>query len=131
MSRKVIELVRVGDLVAEVEVDYHDDAGVESPALNLADARKLELVRAALELNDIAAAGKLAQVYRMPRQKRRAVHVDDLTDEEAADYMRGPEDAADALCPNALTAETLRKSRKGEDLFHAANAADLFKKLGI
>lgn len=33
--------------------------------------------------------------------------------------------------PNELTAETIRKARKGEDLFHAKNAADLFKKLDI
>ena len=33
--------------------------------------------------------------------------------------------------PNALTAETIRKSRLGEDLFHASSAADLFRQLGI
>jgi predicted DNA-binding protein len=33
--------------------------------------------------------------------------------------------------PNALTAQTLRKSRKGEDVFHASSASDLFKRLGI
>lgn len=33
--------------------------------------------------------------------------------------------------PNALTAETLRKSDRGEDVFFAANAADLFKQLDI
>ncbi len=33
--------------------------------------------------------------------------------------------------PNALTASTLRKARKGEDVFHASNAAELFEKLGI
>ena len=33
--------------------------------------------------------------------------------------------------PNALTAETLRKSRDGEDVFHASIASDLFKQLGI
>ena len=32
--------------------------------------------------------------------------------------------------PNALTAETLRKSREGEDVFRTANASDLFKQLG-
>ena len=38
---------------------------------------------------------------------------------------------ADSETPNALTAETLRKSREGEDRFHASNASDLFKQLGI
>jgi len=33
--------------------------------------------------------------------------------------------------PNALTADTLRKSDKGEDVFNASSATDLFKKLGI
>ncbi len=33
--------------------------------------------------------------------------------------------------PNALTADTIRKARKGADVFHAAGASDLFKQLGI
>lgn len=33
--------------------------------------------------------------------------------------------------PNALTAETIRKSRLGEDVFQASSPADLFKQLGI
>ena len=38
---------------------------------------------------------------------------------------------ADSETPNALTAETLRKSSEGEDVFHASSASDLFKQLGI
>ena len=38
---------------------------------------------------------------------------------------------ASSETPNALTAETLRKARKGEDVFHASSPADLFKQLGI
>ena len=38
---------------------------------------------------------------------------------------------ADSETPNALTAETLRKSREGEDVFHALSASDLLKQLGI
>ena len=38
---------------------------------------------------------------------------------------------ADSETPNALTADTIRKSRRGEELFHAASASDLFKQLGI
>ncbi|MDZ4379246.1 MAG: hypothetical protein U0973_13985 [Xanthomonadaceae bacterium] len=37
----------------------------------------------------------------------------------------------DNEAPNALTAETIRKARRGEDVLHAASAADLFKQLGI
>ncbi len=33
--------------------------------------------------------------------------------------------------PNALTARTLRKSRDGKDIFHSANASDLFKELAM
>jgi DNA-damage-inducible protein J len=33
--------------------------------------------------------------------------------------------------PNALTAETLRKSERGEDIHHAKDANDLFQQLGI
>ncbi len=38
---------------------------------------------------------------------------------------------ADSETPNALTTETLRKSDRGEDVFDASNAADLFRQLGI
>lgn len=38
---------------------------------------------------------------------------------------------ADSEAPNALTAETLRKSREGQDVFQASDAADLFNQLGI
>jgi hypothetical protein len=37
----------------------------------------------------------------------------------------------DSTTPNALTTKTLLKSDKGEDVFYASNAADLFKQLGI
>jgi len=33
--------------------------------------------------------------------------------------------------PNELTAETLAKSERGEEVFHARDADDLFKQLGI
>jgi len=35
------------------------------------------------------------------------------------------------LTPNALTAETLHKSERGEDVHHAKDADALFKDLGI
>ena len=38
---------------------------------------------------------------------------------------------ADSETANALAADTIRKSRRGEDLFRAASASDLFKRLGI
>ena len=33
--------------------------------------------------------------------------------------------------PNALTRETMEKADRGEDVFHAKDAEDLFKQLGI
>ena len=38
---------------------------------------------------------------------------------------------AESETPNALTAETLRKSGEGEDVFHSSSASGLFKQLGI
>ena len=38
---------------------------------------------------------------------------------------------ADSETPNALTAETIRKSRLGEDVFRVKTATELFEKLGI
>ena len=38
---------------------------------------------------------------------------------------------ADSETPNALTADTIRKSRRGKDLFRAASASDLFKQCGM
>jgi predicted DNA-binding protein len=38
---------------------------------------------------------------------------------------------ADSETPNALTADTIRKARKGEEVFHASSPSDLFKQLGI
>jgi len=38
---------------------------------------------------------------------------------------------ANSETSNALTAETIRKSRLGEDVFQASSPADLFKQLGI
>jgi DNA-damage-inducible protein J len=37
----------------------------------------------------------------------------------------------DVKVPNAVTARTLRKANRGEDLKRSKNAADLFGKLGI
>ena len=40
-------------------------------------------------------------------------------------------DSRDGKTPNKLTADTIRKGRKGEDVFTAADAPSLFKQLGI
>ena len=38
---------------------------------------------------------------------------------------------ADSETPNALTADTIRKSRRGEDAFTATSAVSMFEQLGI
>ena len=38
---------------------------------------------------------------------------------------------ADSETPNVLTADTLRKSIRGEDVLNASSPSDLFKQLGI
>lgn len=38
---------------------------------------------------------------------------------------------AENKTPNALTAETIRKARAGEDVFHSASRDEFFKELGI
>lgn len=37
----------------------------------------------------------------------------------------------DMRIPNALTAKTLKKSERGEDVYQAKDAEDLFRQLGI
>jgi hypothetical protein len=60
------KLLREGDLVAEVSVRLVADAGEWSPALSVADAEKLDEVRAALKARDVARASRLADhVFRL------------------------------------------------------------------
>jgi predicted DNA-binding protein len=40
-------------------------------------------------------------------------------------------DSMGSKTPNKLTADTIRKGRKGEDIFTATDASSLFKQLGI
>jgi hypothetical protein len=59
------ELIHEGGYAAEVEVDLIDSGEGWSPYLSLEDARRVEAVREALRRGDLAAAGKLARVYRL------------------------------------------------------------------
>lgn len=64
-TRRQRELVRENDYAAEVEVDWVNTDDGWSPYLSADDARKLDSVRRALRRGDIAAASKLAKVYRV------------------------------------------------------------------
>jgi hypothetical protein len=65
MTAKHTKLVRQGEYVAEVDVDLIQTDQPWSPYLSLADANKLDEVRAALKRGDVASATKLARVYRL------------------------------------------------------------------
>jgi hypothetical protein len=63
--RRHVKLVHEGDYVAKVEVELLDSGDGWSPYLSLEDAQKLDDVREALRRHDLAAAGKMAQVFRL------------------------------------------------------------------
>ena len=65
-TKSTTKLVREGDLAAEVGVELRADAGDWSPTISIADATKLDEVRAALRSGDIPRALQLAdRVYRL------------------------------------------------------------------
>lgn len=59
------KLVHEGHYVAEVDVDLIETAEGWSPYLSLEDAQKLDDVRQALRRGDLAAAAKLARLYKL------------------------------------------------------------------
>ena len=52
-TKRVVKLVREGDYVAEVLVEYHYEDQSWSPYLSLEDAQKLDAVREALRAADL------------------------------------------------------------------------------
>ena len=62
-SKRHIKFVREGPSAAEVEVDLIEEDDGWSPYLSLADARKLDEVRAALQRGDIETASRRARVF--------------------------------------------------------------------
>jgi hypothetical protein len=65
MNRRATKLIREGEYVAEVEVELSDEPEGWGPYLSLADARKLDEVRAALRRGDLAAAGQIGRIFRL------------------------------------------------------------------
>ncbi len=64
MKKKVrTELVRVGSLLAEVEVTLPETEGGWSPYLSVEDAYRLDAVRDALGSGDVAKAATPGKVY--------------------------------------------------------------------
>ena len=65
MAKTSTKLVREGPYVAEIEVHLTGSDQPWGPYLSLADAKKLDDVRLALQQGDIPSATKLARVYRL------------------------------------------------------------------
>lgn len=65
MNRRTVKLLRVGEYVAEVDVQLDDWPHGWGPYLSLADAQRLDEVRAALQRGDPIAAAQLARVFRL------------------------------------------------------------------
>ena len=63
--RKKTKYVHEGNYVAEVDVELIEDDTGWSPYLAVEDACRLDAVRNALHRGDIAAASKLARVFRL------------------------------------------------------------------
>lgn len=71
-DKKKIKLIHEGRYAAEVEVELIDDDTGWSPYLSVADARKLDLVRAALKagrLSDAAALGRVFELQPVPQNE--------------------------------------------------------------
>ena len=66
MATVTTRLVREGEFVAEVEVHLEHEPAGWAPYLSVQDATRLDDVRAALRIGDLARASKLAsRVYRL------------------------------------------------------------------
>jgi len=64
-TRTSKELIRVGDYAAEVEIKLHYSDESWSPTMSGDDARKLEMVRLALQRGDLAEAAKYGRVFEL------------------------------------------------------------------
>jgi hypothetical protein len=64
-ARKHTKLVHEGSYAAEVDVELIDSEDAWGPYLSVEDASKLDEVRRALKREDLAAALRLARVYRL------------------------------------------------------------------
>ena len=64
-TKRISKLVHAGQYVAEVEVDLMYTGDDWSPYLSLADAQKLDDVRAALRDGELDVATRLARVFKL------------------------------------------------------------------
>ena len=64
-EKRRLKTIRERDYVAEVEVELLEPSAPWGPYLSLADATRVDNVRLALRRGDLAAALRLARVYRL------------------------------------------------------------------
>ncbi len=65
MTRQSIKLIHEGKCAAEVPVELIEDDTAWSPYLSPADVKKLDAVRLALRVGDIAEAAKHGRVFEL------------------------------------------------------------------
>lgn len=65
MTRPFVKFIREGQYAAEVDVELIEEEGGWAPCFSLADAKKLDGVRLALRAGNVAAAAKLARVFKL------------------------------------------------------------------
>jgi hypothetical protein len=65
MKTKSVEFIREGKYGAEVVVELIEDERGWSPYFSLDDAKKLEKVRIALRVGDVATAAKFGRVFEL------------------------------------------------------------------
>jgi hypothetical protein len=72
-ERKKIKLIHEGGYAAEVEVELIDDDTGWAPYLSVADARKLDAVRAALKAGRVVEASALGRVFELQPVPQRGI----------------------------------------------------------
>ena len=65
MNRTRKQLVREGELVAEVEVTLTDEEGGWGPYVSLDDAYRIDDARAALQRGDLESAGRFGRAFKL------------------------------------------------------------------
>ena len=64
-EKKKTKLIHEGRFAAEVEIDLIDDDTGWAPYLSVADARKLDTVRAALKAGRLSEAASLGRIFEL------------------------------------------------------------------
>jgi hypothetical protein len=65
MNRKAVKLIHEGRYAAEIPVELIEDDTGWSPYLSIEEAMKLDAVRSALKIGDIATASKHGRVFEL------------------------------------------------------------------